>query len=215
MTKSMKYVIGYASLLSPKSIKRLFPNVGDIVPVKIPGHARCFNSYGTLSVDKGLAKRDGKHLAHAAAMLRPGSMIYALAFQQDKKDLEAYRRYEFRYDQREISVLKRGSGDTLRATICYESADHLMDTSLAGVKDIYALYAQYNVESFWNRPDLPAETYLQHCLAAARELGPDFIGNFLDTSYIHDRETSLRSYLEGQGIDVEAYVAEAKLSEVF
>ena len=53
----MKYVIGYASLLSPISIRRLFPNVGNMIPVRIPGHARCFNSYGTLSIKKGLVKR--------------------------------------------------------------------------------------------------------------------------------------------------------------
>ena len=81
--------------------------------------------------------------------------------------------------------------------------------------DIYALYAQYEVRSFWNRPDLPAKTYLEHCLAAARELGPDYVGNFLDTSFLQDRETSVRSYLEEKGIDVEAYVAEAELSEIF
>jgi len=52
-------------------------------------------------------------------------------------------------------------------------------------------------------------------LAAARELGPDYVGNFLDTSFLHDRETSVRAYLEGQGIDVEVYVADAELSEVF
>jgi len=144
----MKYVIGYASLLSPVSIRRLFPSVGKITPVKIPGHARCFNSYGTLSIKKGLVQKGEKEVASAAAILRPGSMIYALAFQLGKKDFETYQRHEFRYDLQEIEVFSRDTGKPLKAIICYEGADHLIDTSLVGVADIYALYAQHEVQSF-------------------------------------------------------------------
>jgi len=211
----MKLVIGYASLLSPISIRRLFPHVGNITSVKIPGHARCFNSYGTLSIKAGLAQKGDKDLAHAAAILRPGSMIYALAFELDKTDFETYRRHEFRYDLREIEVTSRESGKLLKAIICYEGTDHRIDTSLVGVEDIYALYAEYGVSSFWHRQELPAQTYLEHCLAGARELGDDYVGNFLDTSFIYDRKTSLRAFMAGKGIDVEAYVAGAVLSEVF
>ena len=211
----MKTVIGYASLLSPISIRRLFPNVGRIIPVEIYGHARCFNSYGTLSIAKGLAQKDDKELAHAAAILRPGSTLYALAFELDKTDFETYQRHEFRYDLREVQVVSRETGEALSAIICYEGADHLIDTSLVGVRDIYALYAQYGVSAFWHTKHLPAQVYLRHCLAAARELGEDWVSNFLNTSFIHDRETSLRDYLTGRGVDVEAYVAAAKLSGVF
>lgn len=211
----MKYVIGYASLLSEISIRRLFPNVGNIIPVKIPGHARCFNSYGTLSIKAGLAQTGDKDLAHASAILRPGSMIYALAFELGPTDFKTYQRHEFRYNLQEIEVFSRNTGKPLKAIICYEGADHLIDTSLVGVADIYALYAEYDVSSFWHGAYLPAKTYMEHCLAAARELGPDYVGNFLDTSYLHDRETSMRTYLKGQGIDVEVYVAGAELSEVF
>ena len=211
----MKTVIGYASLLSPISIHRLFPNVGRIMPVKIPGHARCFNSYGTLSVKRGLAQKGGKELAHAAAVLRQDSLIYALAFELDEADFETYRRHEFRYDLRDIEVILCEGGKSFEAVICYEGADHLIDTSLVGVSDIYALYGEYEVSSFWHAQHLPAEVYLKHCLAAARELGADWVSNFLDTSYIHDRETTLRAYLEGRGVNVEGYVAAVELSEVF
>ena len=168
-----------------------------------------------MSLNKGLARKNDKELAHAAAILRPDSMIYALTFELGRTDFETYQRHEFRYKLREIDVFSRDTGKPLKAIICYEGADELIDTSLVGVADIYALYAQYEVRSFWNRPDLPAKTYLEHCLAAARELGSDYVGNFLDTSFLHDRETSVRSYLEEKGIDVEAYVAKAELSEVF
>ena len=115
----MKYVIGYASLLSPISIHRLFPNARNIISVKIPGHARCFNSYGTLSIKKGLVKKGDKEVASAAAILRPGSMIYALAFQLDKTDFETYRRHEFRYDLQEIDVFSRDTGKPLKLSLIH------------------------------------------------------------------------------------------------
>ncbi|WP_026941733.1 gamma-glutamylcyclotransferase [Hellea balneolensis] len=211
----MKTVIGYASLLSPISIKRLFPNARNITPVKIPGHARCFNSYGTLSIAKGLAQSGDKELAHAAAILRPDTTLYALAFELDEADFKTYERHEFRYDLQEVEATSRVTGGSLSAIICYEGADHLIDTSLVGVSDIYALYAQYGVSAFWHTQHLPADIYLKHCLAAARELGEDWVSNFLDSSFIHDRETSMREYLADRGVDIEVYVAAAKLSDVF
>lgn len=211
----MKYVIGYASLLSPISIRRLFPNVGRIAPVGIPGHARCFNSYGTLSIAKGLAHKDDKELAHASAILCSNSILYALAFELDETDFKTYERHEFRYDLRQVEVISRGTGEALNAIICYEGTDHLIDTSLVGVSDIYALYAQYGVTSFWHTQHLPAKVYLKHCLASARELGEGYVANFLDTSFIHDRMTSVRAYLTGKDIDIDAYVSSAQLSDVF
>ncbi len=211
----MKYVIGYASLLSEVSICRLFPNVGRIIPVEIHGHARCFNSYGTLSIAKGLVHKGDKELAHASAILRPNSTLYALAFELDETDFKTYQRHEFRYDLQEVEAVSRATGERLGAIICYEGADHLIDTSLVGVSDIYVLYAQYGVSAFWHTQHLPADIYLKHCFASARELGVDYVSNFLDTSFIHDRETSVRVFLTGRGVDVEAYVAAAELSEVF
>lgn len=211
----MKTVLGYASLLSHISIRRLFPNAQNIIPVEIHGHARCFNSYGTLSIAKGLAQSGDKELAHAAAILRPDSTIYALAFDLDEVDFKTYQRHEFRYDLQGVEAVSRATGERLDAIMCYEGADHLIDTSLVGVTDIYALYAQYGVSAFWHTDHLPAEVYLRHCLAAAGDLGAGWVHNFLDTSYIHDRETSLRSYLTGRGVDVGGYVKAAELSEVF
>ena len=160
-------------------------------------------------------QRSDKELAHAAAIIRPDTTIYALAFELDEADYKTYERHEFRYDLKEIEVVSRESKERLNAIICYEGADHLIDTSLVGVKDIYALYAQYGVSAFWHTEHLPAEHYLSHCLASARDLGADYVSNFLDTSFIHDRETSIRDYLAGRGVDVEAYVGAAKLSGVF
>ena len=211
----MKFVIGYASLLSEISIRRLFPNVGRIVPVEIPNHARCFNSYGTLSVSAKLAKSGSQELAHASAILRPNSTLLALAFELDETDFATYERHEFRYSLREVDVVTRETRDVISAIICYENTDHLIHMELVGAADIFELYEQYKVTSFWHGQYLPAEIYLEHCLAAARNLGAAFVDNFLDATFLYDRETSLRKYLENRTDKFEGYVSRAKLSSVF
>lgn len=211
----MRFVIGYASLLSEISIKRLFPDVGRIVPVEISDHARCFNSYGTLSINAELAKKASNHLAHASAILHPGTTLLGLAFELNEADYATYVRHEFRYDLKEIQVRSRDEGTMFDAIICYENVDQNIDASLVGERDILALYQKYDVTSFWHSDHLPAKIYLEHCLASARDLGEDFFDNFLDTSFVHDRHTTIRSYFEQSEIDIVAYKNRARLSEVF
>jgi hypothetical protein len=43
---------------------------------------------------------------------------------------------------------------------------------------------------------LPCRLYLRHCLLAAEKWGPAVYADFLDTTYLADRSTRLRSYVE-------------------
>ena len=211
----MKYVVGYASLLSEVSIKRLFPDVGAILPVKIKHHARCFNSFGTLSLSSGLAEPASKHLAHASAILRPNCEIKALAFELNEDDYQTYARHEFRYDLKSIEVISLSKGEHFEAIICYENVDHRIDCSRVGAKNILDLYERYKSTSFWHTNHLPADIYLEHCIASARNISPEFISNFLETSFLSDRVTSIQTYLEERETDLRAYVKAAELSVVF
>jgi len=211
----MKFVIGYASLLSKVSIKRLFPNVGRIVPVTIENHARCFNSFGTLSIKAGLENTPSRHLSHASAIYRPNSVLYALAFELDDIDYQTYVKHEFRYDLRAVHVQPIDSQESFEAIICYESVDHNIDVSLIGLNDRKELYDMYKTTSLWHTDHLPAKAYLEHCIASARDLNEAVLNNFLDVSFLHDRKTSIGTYLRSNQIDVGAYIRKAKLSSVF
>ena len=211
----MKYVIGYASLLSEISIRRLFPNVGRIIPVIINHHARCFNSFGTLSIKAGLEVSESKTLAHASAIYRPNSVLYALAFELDNADFNTYVKHEFRYHLKDVSVYALENNERFHAIMCYENVDQNIDVSLIGLKDIWELYGMYSTSSFWHTSHLPAKAYLEHCIASARDINIVVLNNFLDMSFLHDRTTSIRSFLELSELDVETYVKRAQLSHVF
>ena len=211
----MKYVIGYASLLSEISIRRLFPNVGRIIPVTINDHARCFNSFGTLSIKAGLEDIGSNTLAHASAIYRPHCVLHAVAFELDDADFDTYVKHEFRYHLKAVEVNALGHNERFDAIMCYENVDQNIDVSLIGLKDIWQLYEMYSTPSFWHTPHLPAKAYLEHCIASARDINAAVLNNFLDTSFLHDRTTSIRSFLELNELDIETYVKRAQLSPVF
>jgi hypothetical protein len=54
---------------------------------------------------------------------------------------------------------------------------------------------QHYTGSLWNRRDIfPVTGYLRFCVAAARVVGGSLAqNNFLDASFLADRETSIRS----------------------
>ena len=43
---------------------------------------------------------------------------------------------------------------------------------------------------------LPCRLYLRHCVLAAQNLGPEAYDNFLDSTFLADRSTSIRAYLD-------------------
>ena len=80
-------------------------------------------------------------------------------------------------------------------------------------EEYYRRYGQYGVEQIWDIPGiLPCRLYLRHCVLAARNLGPEAYDNFLDSTFLADRVTSIRQYLaDNQTImteDVPAELAE-------
>lgn len=208
-------VLGYASLLSERSIKRLFPGAKNIRPVRLDNHARCFNSYGSLTLKEKLASPDSEYLAHASAIVRPGSCLLALAFDLNETDYGQYERHEFRYCFKTAPVRSLDDDARFDAILCYENVDHQIDPRLVGRTSLLDLYEDYDVTALWHTMHKPAQHYIEHCLAAAYELGSDFFGNFLDQSFLHDRQTTIRSFIESEGKDPVIYAKESRLSDIF
>lgn len=209
----MRTVIGYASLLSIQSIRRIFPNSYNIRLVRINNHARCFNSVGTLSLSKGLVSSRNKNLAHAAMIFRPDISILTLAFDLNEDDYSHYISYEFRYDLKEVECEIIETGEKIYAIACYENVDHNINIKSIGLDNLLDLYKKYNVSAFWHVEILPADIYLRHCIAAAKMLGENVLENFLATTFLSDRYTNLYSYISQ--MEDEEFLLKCQLSEIF
>ena len=48
----------------------------------------------------------------------------------------------------------------------------------------------------WDDELLPCPVYLRHCVLAAEKMGTEAYDSFLDSTYLADRATTIRSYLD-------------------
>ena len=61
-------------------------------------------------------------------------------------------------------------------------------------------YQDFGLQTIWNHPRdsgiLPCRVYLRHCLLACKNLSEQVYTNFIENTYLADRKTTLRKYLE-------------------
>ncbi len=48
----------------------------------------------------------------------------------------------------------------------------------------------------WDDTLLPCPVYLRHCVLSAEKMGAEAYDSFLDSTYLGDRRTTIRSHLE-------------------
>lgn len=60
----------------------------------------------------------------------------------------------------------------------------------------YERYGKYGIDKIWRDDILPCGLYLRHCVLAAKSLSDDTHENFLDHTFLGDRKTTIRMYLE-------------------
>jgi hypothetical protein len=156
-----------------------------------------------------------QYTAHASAIFRPNASIIATCYEISDVDFKKYQKYEFRYDfaKANISTLKGESQGT--AVICAENVDHRIDTTLVDKANVTDLMSEFSLDGIWQVARLPAWEYLEHCIAGARELGPDVLNDTLDGSFLYDRRESLRQYLNRPDLRERSLAQTATLSERF
>jgi hypothetical protein len=64
----------------------------------------------------------------------------------------------------------------------------------------YSPHGIFSIWDDWNRPDsgiLPCSVYLRHVYLAAQNAGEEMLRSLLDETFLVDRKTTIRQYLEG------------------
>jgi hypothetical protein len=54
----------------------------------------------------------------------------------------------------------------------------------------------HGINSVWSNDVLPCRVYLRHCVLAAKGFCPEAHDSFLDNTYLADRVTTIRQYLQ-------------------
>ena len=155
---------------------------------------------GAESAAAALASRE---LAAVALRPHPGARTVGALFDVDANEISAYKIRERRYAFTTVQVdafdasAGAGAGRTrvVNALVCVESTDAAYRAKGTAAED-YAgcTYAG----ELWGRSDvLPVPSYVELCVAAARELGGDAERSLLDDTLLADGHTTLRVHLAG------------------
>ena len=202
-------VVGYASLLSPASVKETTPTMTNFRYGIVKDHCRIFRLASIINIRRGLAR--GQHLATAVARPRIGVDLLVCLFDVPVVEVPGLLEREHRLRPQCVD---------------YEASDRPLHDDAAGTSATSQkalMFGEYSDEEYWAercgssadvyheqvgqfysagklyRDDMyPVPEYVlrccRACLSAAHPAA--FLGNLLDASFLGDGKTSLRQHLE-------------------
>ncbi|EPS59444.1 hypothetical protein M569_15363, partial [Genlisea aurea] len=109
------------------------------------------------------------------------------------------REHEFRF----LAVTPETFNGLFYATpsvLCarYSDEEYFLNRCQGNVDVLYQQYGRYGIEKIWVDDILPCRLYLRHCVLAAKNLSETAYDNFLDHTFLGDRKTTIREYLQTQ-----------------
>jgi hypothetical protein len=139
-------------------------------------------------------------LEQAKAAIREGRYIAATAFLIPPEAMVEFERREpeFAYVKVQPYALAGDGPCGIPAIMCGRGSDNLLRSRLEGSDSAswHSMVTQYGIDTLWHHPPdkiLPCRSYLRLCVLAADLLGVK--DNFLDTTLLADRQTTVREHL--------------------
>ncbi|KAL9240271.1 hypothetical protein vseg_014511 [Gypsophila vaccaria] len=195
-------ICGFGSLLSERSALSTFPNLINFRLARLKGFRRVFAHVAPIFFERGIAKPETKEISSLSVEPCEGEELIVTVFEIQESEVPAFidRELEFRF----LAVMPEtleGKPFTNPAVLCARSSDEeFFDIRCKGSKEIYHQhYGRYNIDKIWRDDVLPCRLYLRHCVLAAKNLGDAAYNNFLDHTYLGDRQTTIRQYLTTTG----------------
>lgn len=189
-------VIGYGSLLSEVSARETIPSLEDFEIVQVHGYKRIFNKVGIVFFELFGASEREVRIASCATRVSHGTVMYCSRFRCSESDFASIfeREHRFRWVYADYST---SAGDAGVARMCTESTDEEYLLNKCVTKSEYVRrVGRFYSGRIWRDDILPFPTYLKHCIVAALSHGDRVRDNFLDTTYLADGLTTIRSYIE-------------------
>ena len=197
-------VIGFGSLLSETSARSTFPTLSNFRPVRVEGYRRVFTHPTAIFFERGIADLSSKRMASLSIEKAPGHSFCGCAFVIDSnEDPESLleREEEFGFEIVKFSSLLEANSDGgEEGIICTSSRDEIYYQRW-GEERFKTRYGPHGITSIWddwNVPGsgiLPCSVYLRHVYLAAQKAGEHMLDSLLDETYLVDRTTTIRQYL--------------------
>eukprot|EP00547_Thalassionema_nitzschioides_P006610 CAMPEP_0194211614 /NCGR_PEP_ID=MMETSP0156-20130528/10700_1 /TAXON_ID=33649 /ORGANISM="Thalassionema nitzschioides, Strain L26-B" /LENGTH=243 /DNA_ID=CAMNT_0038939223 /DNA_START=88 /DNA_END=819 /DNA_ORIENTATION=- len=205
-------VLGLGSLLSERSSRTTFPNLCNFRLGRVPNYRRVFGHPASVFFQNDVANSVTLEMSSLSAeyagddeatgficsifevpndmMMKDGIPSVAYLEREEEFDIVSVPYLDFTA----IGEKKREGG-----ILCTRSSD---ETFLErwGKERFEKHYKKYGIHTIWGwKPDSglrPCAPYLRHCVLAAKAMGQECYDSFLDETFLVDRTTTIRSYLE-------------------
>lgn len=199
-------ILGFGSLLSERSSRMTFPDLQNFRLVRVPNYRRIFAHPTSIFFQRKIADLESKQMASLSAEYCAGNVGFVAAvfdvsstnMMKDGVPSQAFLEREEEFDIIEVPY-QDVDGETKRGILCAASTDEKY-MQRWGKEHFVERYEQYGIDTIWHwRHDSdikPCAVYLRHCYLAAKSMGDECFNSFLDDTYLVDRTTTLRQYME-------------------
>jgi hypothetical protein len=202
-------ILGFGSLLSERSSRTTFPELQNFRLARVPNNYRRVFAHATAPFfHHGIALPGSNEIASLSAELVEGEGrgFICTAFEVDSTDMmengvpsQAFLEREKEFEIMMVPFYDLQTGKKCNGILCTQSTDEAYFKRW-GKEYFEKEYGPYGIQTIWNwdkDSDLkPCAVYLRHCTLAAQSMGEICYTSFLDDTYLVDRKTTIRSYLE-------------------
>ncbi|CAN8231900.1 unnamed protein product [Cochlearia groenlandica] len=197
-------ITGFGSLLSERSARSTFPDLENFRVAKLHGFRRVFAHTAPIFFERGIANLYTKEISSLSVepCEEEGESLVVTVFEIKREEIPAFiqRELEFRF-LAVVPETMEGKPYTDSAVLCGRYSDEeFFQIRCKGNKEVYFKhYGRFNIEKIWRDDILPCRLYLRHCVLAAKNLGDEAYNNFMDHTFLGDRKTTIREYLNSTG----------------
>ncbi|MDO6564361.1 gamma-glutamylcyclotransferase [Amphritea sp. 1_MG-2023] len=177
------------------------PGLQNFRLVRVPGYRRIFNKVGVVFLSRHGADPESAYLASCATQVSAVDAIICSQFECSVEQFSALyeREHRFRWIEVDVQPLETIALDKglLKGRMCteYSDDDYRLNKCITP-QEYDARVGQYYDGALWRDDILPFPRYLAFCLQAATSQGAEVLANFLDSSYLADGSTTIRTYLQ-------------------
>jgi len=208
-------IAGFGSLLSEKSARSTFPSLQNFRQGMVRGYRRIFAHTASVFFVRKIARPETGEISSLSCEECPGEEIIVTLFEihSTPESRRAYveREHEFRFLAVQCDDLHGNPCPTL-AVLCATWNDKAYREARCPEEEFQQRYGQYGIEQVWRDDVLPCRAYLRHCILASKNLSPEAHASFMDHTYLADRKTTIRVYMDSHG-DIMAESLPPELAE--
>jgi len=217
-------ILGLGSLLSERSSRTTFPDLQNFRLGRISNkYRRVFGHPASIFFQRGLANIETKEFSSLSAeefepdadsKYRGGFIcsVFEVPREQVYRDEEgsdgiiitkpigAFLEREEEFDIVEVPFVDFSDSDsaTKTGTLCTRFSDDGF-VKRWGMGRFEKNYGEYGIQTIWGWKEdsglRPCRVYLRHCYLAARSMGQECFDSFLDETFLVDRTTTIREYI--------------------